>query len=91
MMKIGARQRTLVSPFFDGLIDKPTTSKDSLLQEIQRLEKEKIQLTYKHFEEIKAMLKPEQLASFEPFMKTILKEILNPSKNSPPPRGKGPR
>ncbi|AWV97878.1 hypothetical protein [Arcticibacterium luteifluviistationis] len=90
MDKIGASQRALVSPFFNGLIDKPTNSKDSLLQEIQELEKEKIELTYKHFEEIKAILKPEQLASFEPFMKTILKEILSPSKNPPPPPN-GPR
>lgn len=72
--------RRLVEQFFldDG-------STDSLLiSKIQQLESQKLILTKKHFEEIKNILKPDQIKHFEPFKRRALGIILKQGRGGPP-------
>lgn len=59
---------------------------DSLLDAIGKLETKKINLTQKHFTEIKDILTQEQLPYFKTFKKEALQVILK--ENAPPKRGK---
>lgn len=91
MRSINERQRDLLRPYFQSLID-PSLAIDSsaVLAEVQKLEAEKVEATYQHFAEVKAMLKPEQQPYFEEFMHQALRMILLEPNNAPPPRdGKG--
>lgn len=86
---IKERQAKLLLPYFERLVD---TSKrvdtDSILNQFQQAEKEKIEVTYQHFQEIKKILNKEQLPDFEIFMKRVTDRMLSgEQKKSPPPEG----
>ncbi len=50
--------------------------KDALLNALLASEKKKIEATYKHFEEVKMMIKPEQMPSYHQFLEEILSDIV---------------
>lgn len=82
------KQRDLLKPYFYQLIDpEQVVDSDSTLHKFQQLERNKIESTYQHFQEIKSILTPDQQADFEVFMKDALKMILlETEKNQPPPK-----
>jgi hypothetical protein len=89
IQKTDKKQRDLLKPYFHQLIDpEQVVDVDSTLHKIQQLERNKIESTYQHFQEIKSILTPDQQADFEVFMKDALKMILmETEKKPPPPRG----
>ena len=70
MQVLQQEQRTLMPTCFNSLIDttKVEQAKNSIL-ELQRIEGEKIQTTYKHFQDIQSILTKEQLPRFGEFVK----------------------
>ncbi|GAB5554837.1 MAG: hypothetical protein Sapg2KO_44280 [Saprospiraceae bacterium] len=86
--KINERQGSLLISYFESLDDTlERVNKDSLLNHFQQSEKEKIEMTYQHFQDIKELLNDEQLPYFELFMsKTTERLLLNRTRRSPPPR-----
>lgn len=86
--KINARQASLLTSYFESLDDTlERVNKDSLLNHFQQSEKEKIEMTYQHFQDIKELLNPEQLPYFEVFMnKTTDRFLIGKGRNLPPPR-----
>ncbi|MEM9821456.1 MAG: hypothetical protein AAF985_10305 [Bacteroidota bacterium] len=73
------RQKEALQTYFNSLLSAP----DSIdlapaLEKIVQLERQKVVLTYQHFEEIRGMLKPEQVPKFESFMGEVLKTLLLP-------------
>ncbi len=83
-------QRDLLKPYFYQHLDtNKTINEDSLLNLVLESERQKIKVTYQHFDDIKGILKPEQKANFEEFMKGALSFILNNKRKRPhPPKGK---
>lgn len=78
-----AEQRELLKPYFLSTIDSPNQSvSDSLVNEILRIEKQKIEKTQDHFQEVKSILKPEQKDKFKTFLEESLNFILSDNKNS---------
>ncbi len=77
METIHLKQRELLKPYFSSLID---TTKDknseSILKEVQQLERSKIEKTYQHFEEVKSILRKEQKPYFEDFVNQAVRIIL---------------
>jgi hypothetical protein len=58
------------------------------MQEVLRLEQQKIVATYQHFEAVKGILRDDQRVGFEAFVNQALGRILLKSQeNRPPPRG----
>jgi L-lysine 2,3-aminomutase len=88
MEEIDNRQFRLLSPYFASLITSAENNdKESLLNEYQQLEREKIETTYQHFQEIKDFLDDDQMPYFEEFMrKTTDRILLGKKKNPPPPK-----
>lgn len=88
MSAIDERRKKLLLPYLATLSDDSESSHpDSLLQRFQRAEREKITSTYQHFQEIKKILKKEQLPHFEVFIEKISDRILSSEqKKSPPPK-----
>lgn len=83
---INERKAKLLLPYFERLAD---TSKrinaDSILNQLQQAEKEKIEATYQHFQEIKKILSKEQLPDFEILISRITDRILSGEQKKPPP------
>jgi hypothetical protein len=80
------QQRRLLGQYFLPLTALQTPSADdSLLMAIQRIEGQKIEETYQHFQGIKALLSKEQYAGFEAFVHKATDQILQLQK---PPKPK---
>ena len=83
------QQRILLKLYFSSLIDSENPiNSDSLLHQVQLLERKKIESTYQHFEDMKVMLKPEQQVHFEGFIEHALEFILLDKKKQLPPTRK---
>lgn len=54
--------------------------KDSLIMQVEQLEQQKVQFTYQHFEDVRALLRPEQLPQFEVFVTQAVGRLLRPEK-----------
>lgn len=88
MRAISRKQAEVLKPYFDSLLD-PTqvVDEEKLFGELAQLEREKIKLTYGHFQDVKLMLNDQQKIHFERFMERALEIILIKSKkNQPPPK-----
>lgn len=83
------RERDLMKSFFERLAtENSNQDKETLLQEIVQLERDKIMVTYNHFEELKGICNEEQLTKFNKVLSRIV-PILTNAPGAPPPGGKG--
>lgn len=68
-----------------GEID--STQKDSLESEFAALEKEKINVTFDHFQKLKTLCNPDQQEEFDAFLPTLIELVLPRGQEKlPPPR-----
>jgi protein CpxP len=79
----------LLLPYFQSLsISTIQVDEEMVLNEIQQLEKEKIQVTHQHFQDLKSILTSEQIPHFEVFTQEFINHVLlGGKKHSPPPKG----
>lgn len=74
-------QKAVLKTYFQTLTDTTNIAiTDSLLTEVQALEREKIESTYEHLKEVKTILNEEQKPHFQKFMNRVYKMILAESK-----------
>ena len=86
MRSISGQQQQLLIPYFESLTNPSSTiDSDGVLSQFQQLEREKIEVTYQHFQDIKSMLNEEQLPDFENFMNTFIHTLLLDEKKNPSP------
>ncbi len=77
MKDINGQQKELLAPYFESLVDaNESMDKDSLLEAYQQSEREKIEVTYQHFKDIKGLLTPDQLTDFKEFMEKVTEILL---------------
>jgi len=76
-------QKELLKPYFNSLVDSTGRNKN-VLDKVEQLERQKIESIYRHFQDIKSILKKEQLSVFEEFMDDAIKRILPESKGKSP-------
>ena len=77
MEALNRQQHDLLKPYFNSLIhSNESTHSDSLLQQTLELERQKIEYTFQHFQEIKSILNEDQHTGFEHFMRRALNVIL---------------
>ncbi|MEQ9301576.1 MAG: periplasmic heavy metal sensor [Cyclobacteriaceae bacterium] len=73
-----------------GYLKKESLSEKAMgeiLAKLSKLESDKISVTYDHFEELKELCDPSQLAQFDKTIDQVISVLLNKGKNnSPPPR-----
>ncbi|OJJ19369.1 hypothetical protein BKI52_21405 [marine bacterium AO1-C] len=88
MTALNHTQQTILRAYFQVLKrDSSVIPQQGLLDKALQVERNKILSTVKHFQKVKAMLKPEQKAHFKPFMDKVLEVILlNQKKNPPRPK-----
>lgn len=81
-------QQSLLTTYFNVLIEPSEGSKkDSLLVQFQELERQKLQVTYQHFEDIRDLLSVEQIPLFNSVMHEIISGLLrSPDKSPSPPK-----
>lgn len=85
---INERQQKLLPPYFESLSElSKGIDEEAILQQFQQLEREKIEVTRQHFQEIKSMLNESQLIDFEELIGRFVDRILlNKTKSPPPPK-----
>ncbi|MFZ1808424.1 MAG: hypothetical protein WAU36_14430 [Cyclobacteriaceae bacterium] len=84
---IEKRERTLVRSFFNQLtLENTKDDKERILDEILALNREKIMITYTHFDELKALCTTEQLTKFDKVISQIV-PILTNAPQRPPMKG----
>ncbi len=84
MKVFSQHQKELLSPYFNSLIDSTEVNQD-VFDKVEELERQKIESIYQHFQEIKSILREEQMPGFEEFMNHVMKRILSNSERKPPP------
>lgn len=83
--RISEQQQDALTPYFQNLISKNDDEMDSLIIEIENYEREKVEITYQHFQEVKALLKSDQYEYYEDFVQRAIKIIIStPIKKGPP-------
>lgn len=87
MTSINEQQQKLLRPYFESLAN-PSVGMDkaSVLNQFQQLEREKIEVTYQHFEDLKLILNEVQLTHFETFISRYIDVFLSGETKGMPPR-----
>ena len=77
MKTIGKQQQDFLRPYLYSILDdSKNIDLGTTLLQFQALERQKIEATYQHFEEIKLILTPEQQNNFEAFVQHVVEHIL---------------
>jgi hypothetical protein len=84
IQQLNDEQNRLLQLYFGNLASNEVVKNDSLLGQLQNIEKQKISITYEHFREIKTLLKPEQYPAYEAFVQRAISRILKLDKKGPP-------
>ncbi len=79
IMELDRSQTDLIQRYFGGLATQ-TAIDSSLQDELNRVQQAKLTETYGHFYQVKELLRPEQQANFEPFLKAALRRLLPESR-----------
>lgn len=78
------QQKEQLEPYFyQHIYFDETFNQDSIIRLVQNIERQKIEITFQHYEEIKGLLKADQKPHFEEFMKKSLELILHKRKKKP--------
>lgn len=77
MNSINRRQHELLPPYFEKLSDSlALIDQSEIMTQFQQLERQKIEFTYAHFEEIKQILEKRQLSDFKKLMDRFVDKLL---------------
>lgn len=80
MKEFDEQQKALLKTYFQTLTDTTDLAiTDSLLTEVQKVEREKIESTYEHLEDVRSILNEEQQPYFQEFMNRVYGRILSES------------
>ena len=92
LRKIREQQTELLVPYFESIASPvPDIDNEDILRQFRQMEQEKIETTYNHLSDIKALLDEGQVTNFKPFMKQFLNRVMmNPGEQNPPRRGHHP-
>lgn len=86
MIRVDREMRSTYETYFYLLSDTGNIpEKDSLENVLGKKQKEKIQITYQHFNDLKSICTPEQKEKFNELI-PLLMHVINPQKNLLPPR-----
>ncbi|WP_020538846.1 hypothetical protein [Lewinella cohaerens] len=88
MTKLGKQEDSMLKNYFEPLLGYPKSEDpDSLMAEILGIERAKIEGTFQHFAEVKALLDDSQGANFDEFMRRALRMLLlDEQQKAPPPK-----
>lgn len=86
MTDIEAEEKEILRSYFDGLINpEGLEDRDKQMATLQELKRQKVELTYNHFEMVKGMLNESQLPKFKDFTSQAIERILVDNKKPPHP------
>lgn len=86
MKTLEGKQSSLVKSYFETLMDDAESSE--IRDNILNLEKQKLEVTYSHFSELKNLLDSSQKKNFELVIEDMLQVLIRQS-NTPPPPNRG--
>ncbi len=76
----------LLKDYFETLASGNTSMRDSLANELGKIEQQRVNITWDHFNDLKKLCKPEQAEDFNNFLPELIRFIVQRGpKNGPPP------
>lgn len=89
MDDLSSQQSTLLNSYFASITaPNKLVQSDSVLTQVQSLERKKIESTYQHFEDVKSILRKDQFDEFEQFVELAIDRILLVQNDRPGPEGR---
>ncbi len=87
MVKMDRQQKELIKSYFSFLIEPSPNAETQkqVLAQLSNLESQKINITFEHFENLKALCNHEQKAQFGLVMGDIMNVLIREEKKLPPP------
>lgn len=76
MASYDEQQKEILKNYFQTLLSEQQNAPDELLDAFQEIERIKIKATYRHFSDIKTILRPEQEEGFQVFVRQALERLL---------------
>lgn len=86
MVRLEELKGEKMAVYFNQLNQSDSSNAADLMNDIKMLEQQRIEVTYDHFADIKALCRPEQLADFETVLQKAMQMLANRNGD---PRGKG--
>lgn len=87
MDQLNARFAETLRQYLDQLrTDADTLEADSLSRQLAFIEKQKAELTLRHFRAVKALCRPDQQQAFNSIIPKLTTVLLPPKRDLPPPR-----
>lgn len=85
-IEIQISQQQIIQQYFNLPRDSSTSElSKQILNEITQLEIESVELSYNHFEDVKELLREDQLANFDRFKEHVLTRLLSTNRPRKPP------
>ena len=89
LLSIKSKQRDLIVPYFDSLIDSTLViDEDSTFTRYQKLEREKLNVTYDHLLAIQDLLHQNQMKNYQEFIRVFKDKVLIKKSPRRPPHAK---
>ena len=89
LSSINEQQQKLLKPYFEDIANATShIEEEQTLVQFQKLEREKMEVTRRHLEEVKSLLNEEQLPRFKEFVRKFSDRVLMTGNNNPPPHRK---
>lgn len=66
---------------FAALSESAKVDADSLLRDLELLERQRVEFTYSHFEDVKAICRPDQIEAYRVVVKRAVQALLAPDAN----------
>lgn len=86
MKDIQKKQHDLITSYFQSVAnDSISEENERTILQIQKLEKEKIEITQQHLLDVKSLLNEDQLIHFKEFVRAVSNLILSKEKKNPRP------
>lgn len=80
MMKLEEMRGEKLAICFDALKSDDTSLANADLKELEQIERERIMVTHKHFADVKALCRPDQLAGFDQVLQKAVQMLAGPPK-----------
>lgn len=88
MVQVEEQRSQLLAAYFNSLLNDVEVDTTTFYAELESLEKQRISITYNHFEEIKSLCSEDQLDDYKKIVSKAVKRLLTQQDNPRPRAGR---
>lgn len=88
MVKLEEARGEQLALRFSSLSGNDSLDEEAILRELESLERQRVEITYSHFEDVRALCRPDQIEAYNLIVKRAVQALLSPEANRRPPMRK---